>query len=136
MLNTDEGWVLSSQGAVFHYTTPPGISSPTWQRVKSSSLSTFQSLSVIGSNEWYAVQGGGLVHYQDNAWQYLPSSSGHLLDFTMINPDEGWGVGDQGVIVHYIQGELQPVPVPSPTNDQLNAIVMLNSEEGSKFQLL
>jgi photosystem II stability/assembly factor-like uncharacterized protein len=51
-----------------------------------------------------------------------------LKDVSMINAEEGWAVGRDGLILHYQQGAWQEAP--SPTKNSLLSIDMISAEEG------
>jgi len=63
------------------------------------------------------------------AWNRVESPTGATLRaVTFPTSDEGWAVGDGGVILHYSGGRW--TVEDSPTTERLNAISMLNAFEG------
>jgi photosystem II stability/assembly factor-like uncharacterized protein len=46
----------------------------------------------------------------------------------MLSPDEGWAVGDEGVILLYYNGAWRQVQ--SPTSQALSSVVMVSPLEG------
>jgi hypothetical protein len=80
MLNSTEGWMISSQGAVFQYKAAPGSAVLAWQRVATlPSSSPLHSLSVVDANEWWGVQGDSLINYKDGVWQVISAPVAQLL---------------------------------------------------------
>jgi len=131
MFNAQEGWAVGGGGVILHYTTPPGASAPTWQWVtpQGEIPDRFYGLSVFGPNEWWGLGGASIVHYHNGKIEDVPVPiKVQFLDIVMFDNNEGWVVGDKGVILHYSQGQWQQIP--SPVNTPLVAIDMLNPEEG------
>jgi photosystem II stability/assembly factor-like uncharacterized protein len=134
MLNAEEGWAVSTNGIVLHYTTAPGSTAPIWQRVEISQEKrpdriNFHALSAVSPNEWWGVQGSNIVHYQNGLLEDVPVPlSPQYLDIDMLSADEGWAVGDGGVIAHYNGDVWQNVP--SPTDKLLYGINMLDAQKG------
>jgi photosystem II stability/assembly factor-like uncharacterized protein len=135
MLDAKEGWIVGADGVVLYYTVAPGNDTPTWQQIPPSEAVTFSSLSMVSSTEGWAIGGiigGGILHYKRGIWQGVeakdPPHRGSLFDLDMLNEEEGWVVGEQGIILHYTDGEWQPVP--SPTTERLLAVDMVSAEEG------
>jgi photosystem II stability/assembly factor-like uncharacterized protein len=130
MLNAQEGWAVGDAGVVLHYNTPPGSSQPIWQQVTSPpSSSLINAFSMVSATEGWGIQGSSILHYQDGAWEVVPPPVvAPFSDIVMLNDNEGWIVGDHGVILHYTEGKWQNVP--GPTNVPIAAIDMLDSEEG------
>ena len=135
MFNAQEGWAVGGGGVILHYSTHPGASTPTWQWVtpEGANFDQFYGLSLVGPNEWWAVTSGAsphIVHYHNGKIEDIPVPiKVQFLDIVMFDNDEGWVVGDLGVILHYTQGQWQQIA--SPTREfPLFAIDMLNREEG------
>jgi hypothetical protein len=126
MLNEQEGWAYGSGGIVLHYTTPPGGTVPTWQPVAYLEGS-LNALSMVSPTEGWAIISRRIYHFKDGVWENA-QVPGVMNDIFMLNEQEGWAVGEDGVILHYQQGEWQVVA--SPTDKRLNSIAMLNAEEG------
>jgi photosystem II stability/assembly factor-like uncharacterized protein len=62
-------------------------------------------------------------------WHIFPSPTlEHLESIDMLSSNNGWAVGDNGVILHWDGSEWQVVP--SPTQEMLNAVVMLSENDG------
>jgi photosystem II stability/assembly factor-like uncharacterized protein len=130
MLNAQEGWAVGDAGVVLHYNTPPGSGQSIWQQVTSPpSSSLINAFSMVSATEGWGIQGSSILHYQDGAWEVVPPPVvAPFSDIVMLNDNEGWIVGDHGVILHYTEGKWQNVP--GPTNVPIAAIDMLDSEEG------
>jgi photosystem II stability/assembly factor-like uncharacterized protein len=132
MLNAQEGWAVGHDGVVLRYTTTPGNTLPTWQQVYGNwSEDFFIKILVVNSDEWWAIQGLSLVHYQDGEIGRMSLAAlgvTNLLDLAVAGPDEVWVVGNEGILIHYHQGELTTVEVPQ--SYRLHAIEMLTAEEG------
>ncbi len=78
---------------------------------------------------------GLIVHYHQSAWEVQstfpkPSSntSFYFSAVAMISSEEGWAVGQEGVIVHYLNGAWQQVN--SPTGANLASVALVSVSEG------
>ncbi len=125
MFNTQAGWA----GGILHYTAALGQSEPTWQ--VSGARIYASKVSVIGSDEWWGVEGGTLLHYKDGALvesSVHPEGVAHLYDLAVVAPDDVWTVGTEGSLLHHYQGEIERVEVSEKYD--LTLIAMLNADEG------
>lgn len=131
MLGADEGWAFGQGGVVLHYTTAPGNTQPTWQTdlPLDSSGRAVQLLSMVSDTEGWGVFEGHIFHYQDGKWNRA-WENGYINDLVMLDADEGWAVGDDGVILHFTQAQGDWQSVPSPSRQKLMGVAMLNSAEG------
>lgn len=80
-------------------------------------------------------QWGLIVHYHNGVWEQqntFASPSGdtffYLSAVTMVSANEGWAIGQEGVIVHYLDGAW--ASVQSPTTQALQSIAMVSPAEG------
>lgn len=126
ILNEQEGWAYGSRGIVLHYTTPPGETAPTWQPAAYLEDSLI-ALSMVSPTEGWGIIGRRIYHFKDGDWENA-QVPGLMNDIFMLNEQEGWAVGEDGVILHYRRGKWQVVS--SPTDTRLNSIAMLNEKEG------
>ncbi|MEJ2600606.1 MAG: hypothetical protein P8Z00_19895, partial [Anaerolineales bacterium] len=62
--------------------------------------------------------------YQDGRKECL----NYIFSIKMVSPDEGWAVGADGLIMHYINGSWQQVD--SPTGNTLWSLAMISANEG------
>jgi hypothetical protein len=90
MLNATEGWAVGTTGAMLHYTTAPGEQLPFWHPTRFAGGDSFerQSLTVVGPDEWWAIQWRGLVHYRDGAVTRVAGIDKTLLDLAVVSRDE------------------------------------------------
>jgi hypothetical protein len=128
--------------------SPTLIPTSRWQCDSSGGLACFQDLyyiTMLSAEEGWAVSvpryGKQLVlHYTTvpgepaPSWRQVPSDTfeppkGYLTPTKfMLSDTEGWLVGDKGRIAHFIDGQWQDVP--SPTDERLLDVIMLNAKEG------
>ncbi len=131
-----EGWIVGG-GSIYHY------QNDAWQRVASPIDDPkldigLYAIDMVSPTEGWAVGGGTadiILHYRQGEWQPVPSPvklepyiRQYLYDVAMVNEQDGWAVGDKGVMLHYTQGNWQLIePV---TKQTLEAIDMVNDHEG------
>jgi len=138
MLSPDNGWIVGS-GAILHYQNGK------WSQVDAPDADkvTLEGISMISSDEGWAVGGfSSILHYKDGRWAKVdwvsPSASElprsvngfrpFVEDIQMVSPNEGWAVGEAGLIVHYKAGKWNRVVVDGKYD--LRTIQMLSSTEG------
>ncbi len=88
------------------------------------------------TNQHPAAESDGLiVWYHNGAWQEQTHFQGpfgqayySLTGVAMISSDEGWAVGNEGVIMHYANGAW--TMAQSPTGEDLSSVVMVSASEG------
>ncbi len=132
MLGPDEGWAAGLQNVLLHYTTRPGDSGPTWQRVDPNVALPFDQLVMVSPTEGWAIgrlAGAPFLHYQDGKWE-MTSSLGPSNDLDMVSPSEGWGVSNMGYISHYYNGEWHTVVPGGRGKEHLYTVVMVSPQEG------
>lgn len=72
------------------------------------------SFAVLDDESVIAVGANGLIlKYSNNKWENIrcPINS-NLNDIKMLNETEGWIVGDEGVILHYLNGKVLNLVAP------------------------
>jgi hypothetical protein len=70
-----------------------------------------------------------LLHDHHGTWSSVTLASKYSLnDISMVSPTDGWGVGDQGLIMHY--DGVSWARVKSPTDVDLGSIKMLSATDG------
>lgn len=78
----------------------------TWE-VKYRSGQFLHSVSMASATEAWAVGYGTMPmqHYSSGSWHVVSSPvSNHLYAVDMISPEEGWAVGDTGIVIQYSGG--------------------------------
>lgn len=69
------------------------------------------------------------MHWDGNAWMMQASPiSSTLWSVALSTPDNGWAVGDGGIILHFNGSDW--ITVTSPTTNTLRNVMMLSSLEG------
>lgn len=76
-----------------------------------------------------------IAWYHNGAWQIQTHFIGpfgqtffSLNGVAMVSPDEGWAVGNGGVILHYQSGAW--TQAQSPTGENLSSVIMISVSEG------
>jgi photosystem II stability/assembly factor-like uncharacterized protein len=129
MVNPDEGWAAGNSNTLLHY------DGQQWQPVPREGRPYFGFLlemEAVSETEIWAV-GDGILHYKDGIWQREPvyddfGTPALIRGISMINADEGWAVGEGGLIFHYRDNQWQRVD--SPTENNLESIDMVSVNEG------
>src|SRR6266851_5259164 len=149
MLSPDEGWALSWNHTdnLLHYI------GGRWQvggsLITGPYLSALRSISMVSSNDGWAVGYHFMAHYDGTMWslvdtpvtQHTDAADIDLISVKMLSHDEGWAVGNigqrsgqspsilpqKGVILHYSKGVwsiIQTVPLI------LTDLSMVSAHEG------
>lgn len=127
MVDETQGWLANERAAFKFSLSPQGTL--VWE--ESPCEYGARSLHIISANAWWGANLTGISSCKNGLFEHVSGSGTSLNgaeDLVMVSPDEGWTVGEQGVIMHYTQGQL--AAVPTPTTDRLTAIFMLNATEG------
>ncbi len=69
-----------------------------------------------------------LMHDADGVWSEVQPGNGRLVSISMDAANDGWAVGDQGLMLHY--NGLAWQRVTTPIQDSLTAVQMLSPSDG------
>jgi photosystem II stability/assembly factor-like uncharacterized protein len=144
MLNAAEGWATGSNTTFFHFegqqwqrlepealgmtiTTSVKVGDEPSQQSINSPFIAYAKLEKVGELEIWAA-GDGVYRYKDGRWQIVDIAIEGIIDFSMINSEEGWATGDYGKMYHYQNGSWEEAT--NPSTHTLRAIDMVNTEEG------
>lgn len=80
-------------------------------------------------------QTGLIAHYQHGVWTTQSTVAGPVSDtffflsaVAMVSSNEGWAVGNEGMLLHYHDGSWSQIQ--SPTNKNLESVMMVSPSEG------
>jgi photosystem II stability/assembly factor-like uncharacterized protein len=151
MISADEGWAVGGysytpsyhctkfQAVILHYTNGA------WQVSDTPPKFILYSVAMLSAEEGWAVggrayndcsfgnlEGGAIFHYIDGSWQFDDSLTEffnkRLFSVAVTPGQEGWAVGDAGVILHHSGGAWQVVNIP--VDAQLAAVAMISDDDG------
>ncbi len=143
MLPTGEGWAVG--GVLLHRPAPiRGELQPllAWEEVPMPVDAVFHAVDMVSTEDGWAFgrmrEDGAtvLLHYRHGQWTQVPSPlagdptlrTTSVARVQMLAAEEGWAVGDHGVILHYSGGSWSLYP--SPTTNALNDVAMLSRSDG------
>ena len=121
MVSAGEGWVVGGWGTILHYT------GGSWNTVTSLTPNPLGSVFMVSASEGSAVGYLTILHYSGGSWSNYTTTY-ELHSVSMVNPTEGWAVGDDGTILHYSGGSWSPVK--SPTTNELWSVFMVSASDG------
>ncbi|HID87040.1 MAG TPA: hypothetical protein EYP55_06620, partial [Anaerolineae bacterium] len=148
MVSAEEGWAVGGElnprtsqyeGVILHY------DGDRWTVDAELEGISLDSVYLVSAEEGWAVgkrrrrnsgeEEGVILHYDGTGWSILsvdelnpPLPPPPLRDVHMVSPDEGWAVGEQGIILHYQDGQWSRYD--SPTRINLNGIDMVSANDG------
>ncbi|NNL22682.1 MAG: T9SS type A sorting domain-containing protein, partial [Ignavibacteriaceae bacterium] len=146
-----ESWnVLASMGTLLDLSFPPGTSASnpvgyacgdngqvweitsTLQNLNSPSSSTLSGISAPSVNNVWVCGGGSIFYYNGSTFAGQTSPGGTFNDIHFINNQEGWVVGNQGVIGRTTDGGANWVTQTNPDtqNRSLYGVFFLGTDNG------
>ncbi len=135
MLSADEGWAVGqteyADSVVLHYLNGQ------WVRVPSPQKMGLFQLHMLSSSEGWAVgvqfgTGGKpfyiLMHFQNGLWSQVDDGNLPLTVLSLLSANNGWAVGNNGVIARYQYGQWTSWPATAPGD--LTSLQMLAATDG------
>jgi hypothetical protein len=131
MVDSNNGWALSSDGKVYYY------NGSGWSVYTTAPLSGYlgdgYSISVNNPSDIWVVSANGYshgaTHFDGSDWtNYTFSSSLYIYSVQFLAPNDGWFVEYSGKIYHYDGTAWNSIS--SPTTNHLFRIKMINSTDG------
>ncbi len=124
----DIGYACGINGNIYAITTSPNSVT----KMTSGVPDTLSSLTFpVNSNEGWVCGGSIIRHYINNAWtasdQDYPSGGYNAIYF--VDNNNGWAVGDSGVIAHTTDGQNWTAQT-NPSTNTLFDVFFLNTLEG------
>ena len=121
MFNASTGFAVGEKNTILKYNGAGGWTKETLNT--SGATYALAAVQMVSASEAWAVgvsensgssDTGLILHYQGGAWTPVAVSnslleSTELLDISMISANEGWVVGENGVILYYGNGNWQEV---------------------------
>lgn len=94
LLTPDDGWAVGPEGLVLHW------NGQAWSQMSSPTTDDLGEVEVVGSGEIWVRAGPGFLHMKDGIWTAVEQPTDKPVNaFEMLSPNEGWAVGDQGLIL-------------------------------------
>lgn len=124
-LDPNTGWLVGDKGRIWKY--KDGI----WQAQVSNATQYLQGVFMQNENAGWVVGNYELVQRTGNVWlnhSLGANASDQHLSIDMIDADNGWVVGDAGMILKKANGNWQEVS--SPTSKQLTDVFFLAPDDG------
>ncbi|MEM7032264.1 MAG: hypothetical protein AAF629_22125 [Chloroflexota bacterium] len=139
-----EGWA-SAQNVILHYSAESNPSPllidalGQWSIENPYGEYAIYGLDLLPNGEIWAVGKRGssvsatgtmslLMHFNGTAWQRIETPyAGYLEGISMINPQEGWAVGQDGLLLRFQNG--QWVLQSPPTSNHLHEVVALSADD-------
>jgi len=86
------------------------------------------------ANTGWAVMGYTLLRLKNGAWSAVANPAGGWFDrikaLALAGPDDGWAVGDGGVLMHLSGETWSLVTSPAAQNVYLSAIALVGPNDG------
>ncbi len=157
MFSPEEGVAIANNGGLLHKAMGDEewrVLTPS-QEPPRALESGIRAVSIVAADEiWLLTSTFDVLHFDNGKWEevqlpILPiptpatnatpatgigagaegtPKSARLRDIEVLSPDEGWGVGDGGAILHYSQGAWRVVS--SPVSTALYSIHMFTATQG------
>ncbi len=124
-LSSDDVWVVSKGGKIFHRDA-----SQNWQVITNVTTKDLNSVFFVDENHGWAVgKGGTIIAYNEGTWAVQTSNVlKDLFGVSFTDLNHGWAVGKLGTILFYNGNEW--VATQSNSIKDLNSISMIGQNEG------
>jgi photosystem II stability/assembly factor-like uncharacterized protein len=128
-LSPQSGWAAGASGTILH--TEDG--GATW-KVQSSGEGEIRSLAIVSSQSSWALH-YALIHTEDGGrtWKdqgALGSQVLYLNALTFPTPDQGWAVGNEGLIIHTADGGATWSKQSTHSTEDLKAVAFPTPQSG------
>jgi len=123
---SSQGYACGDNGTVF------SISGTSVTNLNCGSYSYFSGISAPSVDNVWVCGGNRIYYYNGTSFTSQPSPGGNFNDIHCINNQEGWVVGDEGIIYHTSDGGAFWAPQTNPdTQDRsLYGVFFLDSNTG------
>lgn len=124
--SSGQAWLSDNAGSTWFSTLPTGVTVP---------LLSIDFLRDLGSHAW-AVGNNETIIYTNNlgsSWAIQNTGSNLLNSVDFVDRNNGWAVGDQGTILHSLNGSAMSADwtsQASPVDVNLNDVYFVSSNKG------
>lgn len=123
-VSANQGYACGGNGAVYSITST-GISN-----LNSGQPTYFAGISSSSVNNVWVCGGNGIMYYNGTIFDFQAGPAGTYNSIFFISDQEGWVVGNSGIIGHTVNGGITWSQQTNPSSNSLYDVFFLNTEVG------